>query len=148
MKVSGPGATAATGPAARSTRPSGDGFAPEAGEGAREAAAPRAVGGVSALGSLDALLALQETLTPVERRKRAIRRAGGLLDALEQMKLSLLEEGGDPRGALERLRLVARDARDDTEDGGLEAVLDAVEVRAEVELAKDEMARRARDLAA
>ena len=44
---------------------------------------------------------------------------------------------------MERRRLL-RDARDGTEDPGLEAVLDEVDVRAEVELAKDEMARKAK----
>ncbi len=148
MKVNGTGPTAAAGAAQRSSRPSAEGFAPQASGGAREAAAPGAVAGPSALTSLDVLLALQETPGPTERRKRALRRAGGLLDALDQVKLALLEEGGDPRGALDRLRSLSRDLRDGTDDMGLESVLDEVETRAAVELAKDEMARRARELAA
>lgn len=148
MKVNGTGATGATASTRGASRPAASGFAPMASEGARESAAPAAVGGVSALASLDALLALQETPGPMERRKRAIRRAGGLLDALEQVKLSLLEEGADPRHALDRLRSMSRDARDGTEDVGLENLLDEIDVRAEVELAKDEMARKAGVLAA
>jgi len=148
MKVSGTGSTAAAGAAAqRSARPTAEGFAPQAGEGAREVAAPGAVAGTSALTSLDVLLALQETPGPTERRKRAIRRAGGLLDALDQVKLALLEDGSDPRSALDRLRSLTRDLRDGTDDLGLESVLDEVETRAAVELAKDEMARKAQALA-
>ena len=148
MKVSGTGSTAAAGAAQRSGRPSAEGFAPQASDGARESSAPGAVAGTSALTSLDVLLALQETPGPTERRKRAVRRAGGLLDALDQIKLSMLEEGGDPRGALDRLRVLTRDMRDQTDDMGLESVLDEVETRAAVELAKDEMARKAKVLAA
>jgi hypothetical protein len=148
MKVSGTGAAGPTGPTSRAARPAADGFSPQASEGARESAAAGPLGQVSALGSLDALLALQEMHGPLERRKRAIRRAGGLLDALDQIKLALLDEGADPRGALERLRNLARDARDGTEDAGLEGVLDEVDLRTQVELAKDEMARKNRVLAA
>ncbi len=147
MKVNGTGPAAAAGAAQRSARPSADGFAPQAIEGAREAVAPGAVAGTAALTSLDVLLALQETPGPTERRRRAIRRAGGLLDALDQVKLALLEEGGDPRGALDRLHALTRDLRDQTEDMGLESVLDEVETRAAVELAKGEMARKAEVLA-
>ncbi len=148
MKVSGTGSTAAAGGAQRAGRPSAEGFAPQASEGARETAAPGAVSGTAALTSLDVLLALQETPGPTERRKRAIQRAGGLLDALDQVKLALLDEAGDPRGALDRLRALTRDMRDGVEDMGLEAVLDEVDTRAAVELAKDEMAQKAKELAA
>jgi len=148
MKVNGTGPTAAASAAQRSARPAAEGFAPQASEGARESAASGAVAGTSALTTLDVLLALQETPGPMERRKRAIRRAGGLLDALDQIKLALLEEGGDARGALDRLQSLTRDLRDQTEDMGLESVLDEVETRAAVELAKDEMARKAKDFAA
>jgi len=147
MKVSGTGATAATGVASRANRASGDGFAPSASDAAHQTAATGATSSVSSLGSLDALLALQETLTPTERRKRALRRAGGLLDALDQIKLSILEEG-DPRHALDRLQSLARNLRDQTDDAGLEEVLNEVDLRAEVELAKDEMVRKGKDHAA
>lgn len=144
MKVTGPGPTAGAGSAQRAGRAAGDGFAPQASDAARESAAPGAVSGTAALTSLDVLLALQETPGPTERRKRAIRRAGGLLDALDQIKLALLDEGSDPRGPLDQLRGLTRDLRDQTDDIGLESVLDAVETRAAVELAKAEMARTAK----
>jgi hypothetical protein len=148
MKVSGTGAAGPTGLTPRAARPAADGFAPRASEGARESVAAGPLGQIGSLGSLDALLALQETPGPLERKKRAMRRAGGLLDALDQIKLAILDEAADPRTALDRLRILSRDARDGTEDPGLESVLDEVDLRAEVELAKDEMARKAKVLAA
>lgn len=138
--VSTSGAAGASGPT-RSTRPAAEGFTAEAAASSREPASTGAPSGVGALSSLDALLALQEAPNPMERRKRAIRRAGGLLDALDQVKLAMLEEGGDPRVALDRLRRMAQDAREGTDDLGLESVLDEVDIRAEVELAKEEMRR-------
>ncbi len=119
----------------------GEGFAPSAASAAGETSASVRVGGVAALGSLDALLALQQTGSPLERKRRAIRRAGGLLDALDQVKLALLDESADPASALERLRLIVRDARAGTDEAALEGVLDEVDVRAEVELAKAEILR-------
>ncbi len=148
MKVNATGPASAAGAAQRAARPAADGFAPQASDGAREVVAPGAIAGTAALTSLDVLLALQETPGPMERRKRAIRRAGGLLDALDQVKLALLDQGSDPSSALDRLRGLTRDLRDQTEDIGLESVLDEVETRAAVELAKDEMARKAKVFAA
>jgi hypothetical protein len=146
MKVTGAGTTAATGAASRQSRGSVEAFMPQAAEGVRETAAPGALSGVGALSSLDALLALQETTGPTERRRRAVRRAGSLLDALDQVKLALLEDGSGVRVALDRLQAVTRDMRDETDDLGLEGVLDAVETRAAVELAKAEMARKAQGM--
>ncbi len=93
------------------------------------------------MGSLDALLALQETPSPLERRRRAIRRADGILDGLDGVKLALLG-GGSPADALMKLRRAVSEARDAefggeaADDLGLSAVLNEVEVRAAVELAK------------
>ncbi len=121
-------------------RPAESGFAPaleEAAGPAAPAAATRAAA-LGAVNSLDALLALQETLSPLERRRRAVRRAGKILDALEGLKLSLL--GGEPTDTdLRSLQAAVRDARAETEDPDLEALLEQVETRAAVELAKREV---------
>ena len=92
--------------------------------------------------NVDAILALQEMGGPLERRRRAVRRAGRLLDVLDDVKLGLLA-GDMSQAKLDALRTAIRDEREGTEDARLEGVLDEIETRAAVELAKLECARRA-----
>jgi len=126
--------------AARGATP---GFAPVSAQAAEGAAPAAHVSSVAALGSLDALLALQEAGGPLERRRRAVKRAGRILDVLDEVKLALLDDGAPATSALERLRVAVRESRQSTEDAGLEGVLDEIETRAAVELAKQEVARAA-----
>jgi hypothetical protein len=91
---------------------------------------------------VEALLALQDVGGPLERKRRAVRRAGRILDVLDEIKVSLLE-GGLSKTDLDRLRRAIRDERDSTEDPSLEAVLDEIELRAAVEVAKLEQAEGA-----
>lgn len=91
--------------------------------------------GVSGVANLDALLALQDVGGPLERKRRAVNRAGRILDVLDEVKLALL--GGDlTTGDLERLRRAIREQRDATDDPTLEGVLNEIETRAAVEMAK------------
>jgi hypothetical protein len=136
MKVQGP---APSSPAlGRSqARPAADGFRPAgAAEGSAPAAPAAAMTGVS---SLEALLALQETLSPTERRRRAVRRGGRILDALDDLRLAVLGADGLDDAALSGLASALREAREDTEDPSLEALLEQIEIRAAVELAKREL---------
>ncbi len=142
MKITGPSGTgSATGP--RGTRPArGGGFqVPELGEPA--GAAP--TGGVARMTGVmgvEALLALQDVGGPLERKRRAVGRAGRILDALDAIKLALLE-GNLSLGQLERLRRALRDERALTDDPTLEGLLDEIELRAAVEIAKLEQAAQA-----
>jgi hypothetical protein len=148
MKVSGP-----TGPGqlggARTARPSGAGgfspIAPE--EGLGEAGRASGPSGVAQVSSIDALIALQEVGGPLERRRRATQRGSRLLDALEALKVGLLE-GEVTMSAAESLARAAREQRQMTDDPRLEGVLDEIETRAAVELAKLEQARVERARAA
>ena len=91
---------------------------------------------------VEALLALQDVGGPLERKRRAVRRAGRILDVLDDLKIRLLE--GDLSGAdLDSLLRAVRDERWNTDDPALEAVLDEIELRAAVEVAKLEQASRA-----
>jgi hypothetical protein len=142
MKVSGAGPVGSTG-AARASRPASGGgaaFAPIGVGGASDVARPAASAGVSTVASLEALMALQEVGGPLERRRRAAARGGRLLDALEQLKIGMLE-GALPRAAVEALARDAREQRQATDDPGLDGVLAEIEMRAAVELAKLEQAR-------
>jgi hypothetical protein len=91
---------------------------------------------------VEALLALQDVGTPTERRRRSVRRAGRILDVLDEIKVALLD-GDLDAASLDRLRRAVRDERSQTEDPALEGVLDEIELRAAVEVAKLEQASRA-----
>jgi hypothetical protein len=97
-------------------------------------------GGVAGIGSLDALLALQADLDPMERKRRAVKRAGGLLDILDALKLATLD-GDVSTGTLSKLKSAVREHRESTDDPKLEAILNEIETRAAVEQAKLEQAR-------
>ena len=140
MKVSGPsGPASASGARSAPTQTASPGFS----LGAQAVSTPAGVtaaGGVNAVSTLDALMALQEVGGPLERRRRAVRRADTILDALEGLKIELLEGGLNP-AILERLTRAVREQRSMTDDPNLEGLLDQVETRAAVELAKLEGAR-------
>jgi hypothetical protein len=138
MKITGPNGTgSATGP--RAARPSGGGFRlPDL----DDAGGVKSTGGVNRTAGVmgvDALLALQDVGGPLERKRRAVGRAGRILDVLDEIKLALLDEGLN-LGQLDRLRRAVRDERAHTDDPKLECVLDEIELRAAVEIAKLEQA--------
>lgn len=99
--------------------------------------ASAATGGVS---DVSALMALQGVEGPLEKRRRAIRRGSGLLDRLDEIKLALLNGDAD-EGALDRLARSLREERAADDDKDLGALLDQIDLRASVELAKAEMRR-------
>jgi hypothetical protein len=142
MKVTGPGGIGSSSGARPARGAGGDGFriiTPESAAGTGQASSVSATQGVM---GVEALLALQDVGTPLERKRRAVRRAGRILDTLDDLKIALLE--GEISGAdLDRLRRAVRDERDNTDDPALEAVLDEIEQRAAVEVAKLEQASRA-----
>ena len=143
MKVVGPnGVGQAGGPSRPARPPGGAGFRLPS---LSDAAGPASTASVSAASNvmgMDALLALQDVAGPLERKRRAVGRAGRLLDELEHLKIALLD--GEVTGDdLHRLKRAIKDARDRTDDPTLEAVLEEVELRAAVELAKLEVAARA-----
>jgi hypothetical protein len=139
MKVNGPRAGGPVSGSGGAKRADGGGFAPAGLGGAPEPASVARAAAASGVASLDALLALQETLSPLERRRRAVVRAGRVLDMLDAVKLAILD--GELSGeALERLRQSLTEARTATDDPKLEGVLDEIETRAAVELAKREVA--------
>jgi hypothetical protein len=142
MKVTGPGGIGSPSGARPARGAAGDGFhviAPETAGTASQVASTAATSGVM---GVEALLALQDVGGPLERKRRAVRRADRILDVLQELKVGLLE--GELSGAdLDRLRRAVRDERASTDDPALEAVLDEIELRAAVEVAKLERANRA-----
>ena len=136
MKVVGPNGVST--PASTRTTRSASGFslgqAPAAAS-PSAATASTAAGGVS---DVSALMALQGIEGPLEKRRRAIRRGGGLLDRLEEIKLALLTGDADDT-SLDQLARTLREERTDDGDADLNALLDQIDLRASVELAKAEM---------
>lgn len=138
MKVTGPNGTGATsGP--RGAKPTGGGFKLSGLDETAGATPAAGVGRVAGVMGVDALLALQDVGGPLERKRRAVSRAGRILDVLDEVKLALLD-GGLNLGQLDRLRRAVRDERARTDDPKLEGVLDDIELRAAVEIAKLEQA--------
>jgi hypothetical protein len=142
MKVNGPNGVGSTATPRGAARGAADGFSLPNLSGAGEAAPASRVAGTVGVGSIDALLALQEVGGPLERRRKAVRRAGVILDVLDEVKLALLD-GGVPPAALERLVSAVRLERGGADDPRLQGLLDEIETRAAVELAKLEMSRAA-----
>jgi hypothetical protein len=100
-----------------------------------ETPATASVGANANLGPVDALLALQEVPDSLAGSAGANRRGKELLDELEQLRLALLA-GVLPRERLDRLARMLTERREQIEDPGLAAVIDEIELRAAVELAK------------
>lgn len=106
------------------------GFA-EALEGGESGASP--VTGPTSLGQLDGLLALQEV--PDDSSGQAQQRGEALLDRLDELRLAILTGRLRPAD-LERLTRLVAEQRAAVDDPRLAGVLDEIELRAAVELAK------------
>lgn len=89
---------------------------------------------VAAATSLDALLALQAIADPLLKKKKLVRRGTQLLDTLDDMQTDLLG-GRASDSRLNQLMAVLGQVRDKA-DPRLDALLDDIELRARVELAK------------
>lgn len=91
------------------------------------------------IAKIDALLALQEVADPVEGRRRAVRRSSRLLDQLDEIRHGLLL-GAIPRTRLQSLAEALKSEREHVSDPRLVEVIDEIELRAQVELAKLQLA--------
>ncbi len=101
----------------------------------------RKAGSAPAMAGLDALLSLQmiEVIEdPLSKKKKGLKRGRAMLDALDRLKMALLS-GHLPQADLQQLVVTVEGRERDTDDPKLEALLDEIELRAKVELAKLEM---------
>ena len=140
MKVTGPsGPSSPNG--ARPAKAAG-GFSVPSVTGAASAGATAAAAADTGVAGVSALMALQGVEDATERRRRALRRGGGLLDRLEELKLALLSgEAGEV--TLERLGRSLREERPIDADPDLNSLLAQIDLRAAVELAKADLRRNA-----
>lgn len=116
----------------RATPGSAGAFAPDM-QGEVRQAAP--VQSSAPLATVDTLIALQEVPDSVTARAKAARRGRDMLDLLDDVRDGLLA-GGVSRAVLNRLVALVEVKREDFVDPGLAAVLDEIDLRARVELAK------------
>lgn len=122
---------------ARGQRPSAAGsFAAEMPQEARSAAQ---AGSSVPLTAIDTLIALQEVPDVLAGKARAARRGRDMLDLLEDIRDGLLL-GGISRATLNRLLQLVNAKREEFADPGLSALLDDIDLRARVELAKFQFA--------
>ncbi len=140
MKIQGPGRTGGTKGVSKTggSKKTGDAsFDSLVGEGGNVDLAHNVSGG-SSVTSVSALIAAQEVPDPSHESKRKARqRAGLILDQLDQLKLALLE-GRLPRHIIEDLARMIKNQRATITDSGLTEILDEIDLRAQVELAKYE----------
>jgi len=87
------------------------------------------------LSGVAGLFSLQEIPDATAQRRQALARGDELLDRLDDLRMGLLA-GMLDRDKLRDLARVVRTARGGIDDPALHAVLDEIELRAEVELAK------------
>lgn len=134
MKITGPGPIHS--PASRRAAKAGgeteESFASRLGPGAEP---PAALAGAQPLANVQALLALQEVPDALQARKRALKRSHDLLDRLDEIRHALLE-GTLSVETLHHLALQLRERRPAGIEPGVAAVLDEIELRVAVELAK------------
>ncbi len=102
---------------------------------AEEAAASEAPVRIMAPPMVGGILSVQEVEEGQTRKGRAIKRAHLILDALEELKLSLLL-GEVPLEHMEALRAQMREQQEQVADPRLREVMKEIEIRAAVELAK------------
>ena len=133
MRVKGPNGTGGVySSSGASKKRTGSAFSLPQAQEARSTEAPK---GPSSIGNLDALIALQGVDDRKERRRKAIKKGHSLLNQLDDLKIAILS-GKLDRTKLEKLAysLSQRDQLDDDPD--LKSLLEEIELRAQVELAK------------
>ena len=140
MKVSGAGSSAPTGGARRTDKASGSSkgafkqalaSALDTLEEAQALDAPTSLGGVETLWAVQAM----GDATERESRRRMVQRGEDILDRLEEIRHGLLL-GSIPKEKLEQLTQMVHARREAGADPRLGQLLDEIELRAEVELAK------------
>ena len=139
MKIDGTGRIVGTGPI-KTVRGGGSGGDFNKLVETEGAGAPAAVTGTSPLSGIESLLSLQEVDEVTERRTRAKKRASNILDQLDDIRNCLLMGEMPPHQIVALQKRIAQE-KVGVDDPRLTAVLEEIELRAEVELAKLEMSR-------
>ena len=134
IKVEGPGSvrTGSVRRGGRSDAASRDKFSKLLTE---ETSSASGVGSASAVATIDSLLALQEVEDSTARASRGRKRAMDMLDKLDDLRHGLLSGEIPPEKLIALSRLV-QSQRAQVDDPKLAEILDEIDLRAQVELAK------------
>lgn len=143
MKVSGLGPTNASTPTRRADRAKGrdSGFAQHLADTLEDAEAAAHAEGNLGVGRVDSLLAAQEVTDATDEeargraKRRLVQRGDAILNSLDELRHGLLI-GNMPKERLLQLAQTVRSRRERADDPQLAQILDEIELRAEVELAK------------
>jgi class II flagellar assembly regulator FliX len=132
MRIYGPKGTALATAPASTRRAAGGTFS----VGEQEAASKTPTASpLRSVSSLDVLMALQGVEDPIERKKRAVAKGRNALDVLDSLKVGLID-GSVDGATLSRLKVAAEGLSEGSGDSGLDTVLDEINLRVAVELAK------------
>ncbi len=93
------------------------------------------INSIGSLSSLDALLSIQEINDVTSSNKRAVFKGKRILNLLDDLKLGLLS-GRIPEAKLESLLSIVKSRNNEVADPRIASILDEIELRASVELAK------------
>jgi Class II flagellar assembly regulator len=133
MRIYGPNGAAVANAAPRTRRTAGGTFTVS-----DETEAPHnapAASSLRSISTLDALMAMQGVDDPTERKKRAVAKGRNALDVLDTLKLGLID-GSVDGSTLARLKVASEGLTEASGDSGLDTVLDEINLRVAVELAK------------
>jgi len=136
MKISGPGSTKGPSKTGKTSKPqkSDGSFADFVSSGAKESAATTTS---QSIAHVDALLAVQSTEDPTQgaARKRMRQRADDILDELDKVRMAMLH-GNLTVGHMIDVADVVASHREKVTDPNLTSIMDEIDLRAQVELAK------------
>lgn len=96
---------------------------------------PKTIAATAPVASVSALLAVQEDGSREQERKRQIRRGQDMLEILDAMRHGLLS-GNMPAERIEKLLEFVQSKKGQVDDPQLESIIQEIELRAMVELAK------------
>ena len=130
-----------TAPVRRTGRPATSDGASFAAEEIADAKTAAALTGTGPIAAVNTILALQGVEDSADSRTRGVSHGEQLLSLLDEVRDGLLA-GGIPRATLHRLALAISKRRESFVDPKLQTVLDEIDLRARVELAKLEQAER------
>lgn len=133
-RIEGPGSIRSSSPVRRTSK-AGKAEGSSFSKHLEESEGASATGATSAIGSISGVLDIQEVDDALARAARGKLRAEDLLQKMDELRLDLLAGNVTP-ASLQRLTEVVKTRRAEVEDPALGEILDEIDLRAQVELAK------------